>query len=314
MATARPDAAVPALTGYLHPDYAASFAADGAVRSLPACGGWLIERAIPGSDARDAMGCYPLFACRDWSQLGPDLEQIGSALVSVTLVTDPFGAYDEPLLARAFDRVVPYKQHYVADLTRPAGEFVTADRRQCAATARRRGVTVEEVAQPSDCIDEWTALYLGAMARHDAPGPVLTRETVLAQLRLPGLVMLRAIWHTQTVGLGLFAVHNDVAYAHLVALGERAHELRVSCALYDDAIERLAGRVRWIDWGGVAGSSDNPNGGLARFKSGWSSGQRTAFLCMRILDRDQYAALSGTTGRTGSTYLPAYRGPAPTGD
>lgn len=314
MAAERPDSGVPALTGYLHPGYAASFAADGAVYSLPSCGGWLIERAIPGSDARDAMGCYPLFACRDWSQLGRDLEPLGPALVSVTLVTDPFGAYDAPLLTQTFDRVIPYKQHYVADLTRPSAAFVTADRRQCAATARRRGVTVEEVAQPCDRIDEWTALYAGAMARHNAPGPVLTRASVLAQLRLPGMVMLRAVWHTETVGLGLFALHGDVAYAHLVALGERAHGLRVSCALYDDALARFAGRVRWIDWGGVAGASDNPNGGLARFKSGWSSGQRTAYLCMRILDHDRYAALAATTGRTESSYLPAYRGPAPGGD
>lgn len=315
MSAGRPNGTVSGATGYLHPGYAASFTGDGTTaRSLPNCGGWLVERPIPDSHARDGMGCYPMFACRDWSALGHDLEHIGADLVSVSLVTDPFGACDEAALAAVFDRVVPYKQHYVADLTRPRRDVMTADRERCAALARKRGVTVEEVAHPPDLIDEWAALYSRAMQRLDARGPVLSRETVLAQLHLPGIVMLRAACREATVGLGLFAIHDEVAYAHLVAMADSAHELRVSCALYYDAIERLSGRVRWIDWGGVAGPADNPDDGLARFKRGWSSGQRTAFLCMRILDREQYAALTEARRRTGSAYLPAYRAPAPDPD
>jgi len=32
---------------------------------LPHCGGWIRDRAIRDSGLRDAMGCYPVFACRD---------------------------------------------------------------------------------------------------------------------------------------------------------------------------------------------------------------------------------------------------------
>ena len=53
--------------GYLSQEYAAAFAEFGTARRLPRSGGWLIERPIAGTDDRDAMGCYPLFSCADWS-------------------------------------------------------------------------------------------------------------------------------------------------------------------------------------------------------------------------------------------------------
>ena len=65
------------------------------------------------------MGCYPIFTCQDWSQLANDLQDLGCDLVSLALVTDPFGEYDEPYLRRIFDVVFAFKEHYVADLQRP---------------------------------------------------------------------------------------------------------------------------------------------------------------------------------------------------
>ena len=41
------------------------------------------------------MGCYPLFACTDWSELAADLAALGRIErppVSLTVVADPFGA------------------------------------------------------------------------------------------------------------------------------------------------------------------------------------------------------------------------------
>ena len=89
------------------------------IRWLPASGGWLLERPIAGSDYRDAMGCYPLFVCRDWGGLAADLEPLRHELVSLALVTDPFGQYDEALLHGCFDVVMPFKPHFVADLSQP---------------------------------------------------------------------------------------------------------------------------------------------------------------------------------------------------
>ena len=84
-------------SGYGHPSYAASFAEFGTPRRLTRSGGWLLERSIPHAEARDAMGCYPLFVCQDWRGLEADLDEIDD-LVSVSLVTDPFGDHDEALL------------------------------------------------------------------------------------------------------------------------------------------------------------------------------------------------------------------------
>src|SRR5436190_23288915 len=93
-------------TGYMHPRYAQSLAEFGSPRHLPRSGGWILEREIPGFPYRDAMGCYPLFACRDWSRLHEDLEELHSDLVTLTLVADPFGDYDLSTLQHCFGDLV----------------------------------------------------------------------------------------------------------------------------------------------------------------------------------------------------------------
>ena len=49
--------------------------------------------ADPGSDLRDGIGCYPLFACRKWKGLAQDLPALADRLVSLCLITDPFGDF-----------------------------------------------------------------------------------------------------------------------------------------------------------------------------------------------------------------------------
>jgi hypothetical protein len=78
------------VTGYLHPLYAASLAEFGTPHELAYCGGWMLERVIPGCHDRDAMGCYPLFCCRDWKLLSFDLAQLENQLISLTLVTKTY--------------------------------------------------------------------------------------------------------------------------------------------------------------------------------------------------------------------------------
>ena len=62
--TPRASAAGPMVSGYLHPTYARSLSEFGAPRHLPHSGAWILERRIPGSPYSDAMGCYPILACR----------------------------------------------------------------------------------------------------------------------------------------------------------------------------------------------------------------------------------------------------------
>ena len=102
-------AGFPASGGYAHRDYAASLVEFGRPRELPNCAGWILERGIPGSSAFDAMGCYPLFSCRDWSALPDDLEALRGQVVSLSVVLDPFGRATPEFLQKCFpDICIPF--------------------------------------------------------------------------------------------------------------------------------------------------------------------------------------------------------------
>lgn len=293
---------MPDSPGYAHPLYAKSLAEFGTPRPLPRSGGWILERDIPDTPYRDAMGPYPLFVCRDWMGLEADLEGLGEELVSLTAVTDPFGEYDERLLYRCFDEVRPFKEHYVTDLYAPR---ISKHHRYYARKALEK-VRVEECAEPVRFLDDWTNLYAGLAQRHGLKGiKAFSREAFARQLRVPGIAMLRAVSDEQTVGMHLWYVSGGVAYSHLAASSELGYGLMASYALYRFAVERFAGRVRWLDLGAGAGAGE-ASGGLSRFKRGWATGTRTTYLCGRVFDREAYEELSRRS-RPETAYFPAYR-------
>ncbi len=104
-------AAMPPVTGYRHPDYAASLGEFGHPRHLPRSDGWILQRRIPGSPHEDAMGVYPFFTCHHWHRLSADLDGMGEDLVSLIVVTDPFADCDRSTLEKGFQKVLPYKDH-----------------------------------------------------------------------------------------------------------------------------------------------------------------------------------------------------------
>src|SRR5207253_711681 len=115
---------------------------------------------------QDAMGCYPFFACAKWSRLIEDLDDLTTELVSVALVTDPFGDYDVALLKECFkDLVFPFKQHFVTDLSRAPDTFVNAHHRRNVRNGLRR-LRIEKCEVPSTLLDDWTALYKTLIERH----------------------------------------------------------------------------------------------------------------------------------------------------
>src|SRR5450759_1275746 len=126
------------LTGYLHPLYAESLSEFGRLRFMPGSGGWILERAIPGYEACDAMGCYPIFVCRDWGQLSDDLAGVGNDLVSLAIVTDPFGNYTLADLQACFTTVVPFKGHHVIDLSQSGHAQVSKHHRYYAKKSLER--------------------------------------------------------------------------------------------------------------------------------------------------------------------------------
>ena len=138
------------------------------------------------------MGCYPLFCCHDWTRLREDLDELRDRLVSVTLVTDPFGNYDEPLLRKTFDVVIPYKEHFVADLGQPWEEFTSARHRKYGRKALKH-FAVEICADPAAHLEEWCQLYGQLTERHHIAGlRAFSREAFVRQLAVPGMVMFRA--------------------------------------------------------------------------------------------------------------------------
>lgn len=295
--------------GYLHPAYAESLSEFGAPRLLSRCGGWIIERQIPNSHHLDAMGCYPLFACQDWSRLHDDLESMGNSLVSLALVTDPLGEYDPASLKECFPEVViPFKEHFVVDLSRAPDTFVHSHHQRNVRKAFRK-VRVEQCKNPIDFLEDWTKLYRTLMERHAITGiTAFSRESFARQLRVPGIVMVRAVHNEATVGILLWYAQGNRAYYHLGAYDSRGYELGASFALFDYAIKYFAELgFAWLNLGSGAGVGTSEKQGLNRFKQGWSTGVRTAYFCGRILDPEKYREISESTGLPPTQYFPAYR-------
>jgi hypothetical protein len=295
-------------SGYLHQAYAESLSEFGVPRLLPLSGGWLLERQIPNSGQVDAVGCYPFFACQDWHQLHADLANISKGLVSLSVVTDPFGEYNQILLNRCFpDLAVPFKQHFVVDLRRQPEQFVHSHHLRNARKALNV-LRVEACDDPSHFLDDWVVLYANLIARHKITGlTAFSRESFAKQLRVPGIVMLRAVCEDTTVGILLWYVQGNRAYYHLGAYTIRGYEIGASFALFDYAIRYFCSQqFKWLNLGAGAGTGTGESG-LTRFKKGWSTDVRTAYFCGRIFDRQKYQQLVEATNTHATDYFPAYR-------
>ena len=187
------------------------------------------------------MGCYPLFCCTNWSELKADIDELVRELICISLVTDPFGSYDTQDLQNCFkDKFVPFKTHFVADLRRPPGEFVTKHHRHYARRALRH-LDVERCDEPQQFLDEWVALYDNLIARHQLSGiKAFSRRAFSMQLAIPGIVMLRAKCRGETVGAHLWYVQGDVVHSHVAATSARGYDLMAPFALYWFALQTFA--------------------------------------------------------------------------
>ena len=295
------------LTGYLHPLYAESLREFGDPLELPRSGGHLLVRRIPGTDLRDAMGPYPLFCCRDWKGLAEDLHGLRKELVSVCVVTNPFGDYDQHLLREAFQTVIHFKDHFIADLGQPLNSFVSSQHRYNVRKALRE-VAVEVCHDPLRHLEEWTEIYGHLIQRHGITGlRRFSKESFAKQLVVPGMLMFRAVRAGEPVGFNLIYLQRGVAYAHLSAESPLGYKLRASYALRFVALQHLLGKVSWVNLGAVAGLTANLDDGLTHFKRGWASGTKPAFFCGTIFDQTAYERLANAAPRTHPGYFPAYR-------
>ena len=295
------------VTGYLHRGYAQSLATFGSPRMLSKSGGWVLKRKIPGYPYYDAIGCYPLFFCQDWSQLRFDLANLQSELVSVTLVADPFGEYELGQLQNCFELVVPFKEHFVIDLDVPLSKLGSKHHRYYARRASRQ-VLVEVCSEPTEWLASWSGLYANLKRRHRIDGIKAFSDVVFAQqLDLPGTVLFRAIAGNDTVGMDWYYEQNDVVYGHLAAVSPKGYRVGASYALQWAAINYFIGRAHWMDLGGAAGLEGNGTDGLSFFKKGWSNATRTSYLCGRIFQQEKYSRMAEAEGILTTDYFPSYR-------
>ena len=234
---------------------------------------------------------------------------IGIDLVSLAVVTDPFGSYDEAILHECFkDVVFPHKSHFVVDLSYPLDDFVSNHHRRNVRKAMKE-LKVEICNPPSAFLEDWAALYANLIERHNITGiPAFSKQSFAKQLEVPEMVAFRAIYKDETVGMLLWYVQGEVGYYHLGAFDAQGYMKRASFALFWMAIEyfRELG-LRWLNLGAGAGIDTDSNDGLTRFKKGWSTGTRTAYFCGRIFDRKKYDQIVNDKNIPETEYFPAYR-------
>jgi hypothetical protein len=292
--------------GYESREYAEALEEFGVLLELPRSGGTVLVRAIYGSTAQDAMGCYPLFACRDWNQVSADIENLTDRLVSFSCVTDPFADTTPAQLQAAFpDVCFAYKEHFVSDLSLPLSETVDSHHRRNIRKATAR-MEVFPAAPSSDLLQQWQALYDNLIARHGIIGIArFSSQSFARQFTVPGFTAFAATDGENILGMTLWYESNGVAYYHLGAYSDLGYELGASFAIFSAVLSHFqSSGVRWAALGAGAGTKA-VDSGLSRFKKGWSTGTRTAYFCGRILQPAVYESLSGASSAV--DFFPFYR-------
>jgi hypothetical protein len=227
------------------------------------------------------------------------------------VVIDPLANRPPSELARLFpDLARPLKEHFVVELDGEPHRSVDAHHRRNARKALRT-LSVERSEAPSEWASQWIALYAELIARHEISGiPALSPAALREQLEVPGAVAFRAREADASVAMLVWYVVGRAAYYHLGASSPRGYALHASFALFWEALAYFAQLgLTTLELGGGAGAVARADDGLSRFKRGWSTGTRTAYLCGRIFDHRAYAELAARRGTAASAsgYFPAYR-------
>jgi hypothetical protein len=298
-------------SGYAHPGYVASLSEFGSPTLLPRSGAWALKRRIPGTSQYDLMGPYPLFFCRDWSGLPEDLAGLAGEAVSFAMVTDPFAKLRPEFLKSTFDVAIPFKNHFITELSRPLEAIVSKSHRD---TVRRslKKIEVSICPDPPSRLAEWTELFGHLVKRHRICGiRAFSEHAFFRQLSIPGIVLFEAreIATGDFVGMDIWYLQHHIAYGHLAAFSERGYALRASYATKWRALGYFSGKVKYAHLGaapgvgGEAGAAD----GLARFKQGWSTGVLQNYFCGKVLHPAAYARLVCGSQTEGISFFPAYR-------
>lgn len=298
------------MKGYISSDYAQSLSEFGKPIKLPKSQGWILKRKIPDEPFYDAMGCYPLFCCKNWSELHYDLENnVGDDIVSLSIVTDPFGDFDEGYLKNCFSDVcIPFKEHFVVNLDNSLNSIISKHHRKKSLKALKE-IKVERCKDPIEILDEWVSLYSILVDKHKIKGlRAFSSYAFKKQLKVPGIVVFKGLFNDELVGIQLWYNHGKIAYTHLSAYSTKGYTLSASYAIRWYSIEYFKdNNLDWLNLGAGAGLNKNGRNGLTKFKEGWSTDKKIAYFCGRIFDKSLYNKIIDEKNIRKTSYFPAYR-------
>jgi len=253
--------------------------------------------------ARDAVGPYPLIVIAAGADLEAGLSRLKAAgLVSVVLVVDDVLRPSLEALQAAFDVVRPFKTHHFHDRT--IGEPAYGKHHRYEIKRALSSVSASEV-RLADHLESWRGFYRELGARHRLSGlhvfPPAHHEALAT---LAGVRAFGAFAEGSLVSAHVFVAHDGYAISHLAASTRRGYETGAAYAVNAAALPHL-NDCRLINFGGGAGTADDPMNGLVRFKKGFSNRAAPSYLCGKVLDPAAYERLSAGIGET--EFFPAYR-------
>jgi hypothetical protein len=294
--------------GYSSEQYACAVSDGGTVTHLANCGGYILTRQINDSELSDAAGPYPLFCCKHWESLRQDIDQL-SNVVSLGLVTDPFGQFDAEVLKDCFpDIMKQFKLHYVVELSDDLTKTVSRHHQRNVRKSLR-SVKVREVLRPHELINDWVSWYEQLTRRHGIVGvSAFSKKSFEQQLAVPGIRVFEAMHGPDRVGAVIWYLSGSHAYYHLGAWNEIGYQQKASFAAFWISLTTFREEgVQMVGLGAGSGLTVRSDG-LTRFKAGWSNRRSPVYFCGRVIDRDSYDQLTAATLdlSTGS-FFPAYR-------
>jgi len=277
---------------------------------LPKSEGWILKRKILNSEYFDGMGLYPFFGCNDWLNLEQDFQNLSEEIICLSLVTDPFGKYQKEELLEIFSAVCfPYKEHFVIDLNTDFRKKISQNHLRNIQKSEKK-MTVEKIEYQPEIVNDWSEMYENLINRHKIRGLLtFSKKIFKQQLQLENTVIFRAIKEEKIIGMLIFVTDRKVAYYHLGAYSDQGYELGASFALFSQALNYFSNQgFDFIGLGAGAGSENDGNDGLTRFKKGWATGTKTVYFCGKIFNQKIYEKLRALKPEYEKTkYFPAYR-------
>lgn len=296
--------------GYGSVIYGESYREFGEVITLPRSRIQVLKRQIDGS-CFDLVGLYPFNVSGHWSALDEDVESIRSrGAVSIVLVADPFAEQAARDALSHWSVCTPFKTQFVVNLREDWRAFRAKNVRNSTSQALRRQ-TFEVAEKPVTHAKTFWDLYSQSIERHAANGiQRLSQKAIATQLGVEGAILVLARRGEAVCGAMMSYDQGEVGHLHLVGQSQDGRTNRTSYGLIYRSLEVLEARgCIHANLGGPPGLVDDPEDGLARFKSRWARHRRTSLLCGQVLDPEVYESLVERSGCQPGTFFPVYRTP-----